>query len=79
MAKSSIQSKMSFEEAMEALENIVQDLEKGESTLEESMQLFTEGMALSKICSEKINSIEHRITQLVKDSQGQVHEVEFEE
>lgn len=72
-------SKMSFEEAMNALEKIVQQLEKGESTLEESMCLFTEGMALSRLCSEKIDSIEHRITQLVKDSQGQIHEVEFEE
>ena len=72
-------SKMSFEEAMNALEKIVQELEKGDSTLEESMSLFTEGMALSRLCSEKIDSIEHRITQLVKDSQGQIHEVEFEE
>ena len=79
MAKGTNNQKMSFEEAMDALEKIVQELEKGESTLEESMQLFTEGMALSRLCSEKIDSIEHRITQLVKDSQGQVHEVEFEE
>jgi len=79
MVKLQNDSKMTFEEAMAALEKIVQDLENGESTLEESMRLFTEGMSLSKLCSEKIDSIEHRITQLVKDSQGQVHEVEFEE
>jgi len=79
MTKSQNNTKISFEEAMTALEKIVQDLEKGESTLEESMKLFTEGMALSKLCSEKIDSIEHQITQLVKDNQGKVHEVEFEE
>lgn len=79
MVKKAQESEMTFEEAMTELENIVQRLEKGESTLEESMQLFTQGMALSKICSDKIDSIEHRITQLVKDSQGTTHEVEFEE
>ena len=79
MTKSQINTKISFEEAMASLEKIVKVLEKGDSTLEESMQLFVEGMALSKICSEKIDSIEHRITQLIKDSNGQTHEVEFEE
>ena len=79
MVKKAQEPEMSFEEAMAELEKIVQRLEKGESTLEESMQLFAQGMALSKICSEKIDSIEHRITQLVKDSQGTIHEVEFEE
>ena len=79
MVKKAQNTDMSFEEAMAELEKTVQRLEKGESTLEESMQLFTQGMALSKICSEKIDSIEHRITQLVKDSQGTTHEVEFEE
>lgn len=79
MAKAQNNTKISFEDAMSSLEKIVQDLEKGESTLEESMQLFVEGMALSKLCNEKIDSIEHRITQLVKDSQGNVHEVEFED
>ncbi len=70
---------MTFEEAMAALETIVQELEKGETTLEESMRLFTEGMSLSKICSEKLDSMEHRITQLVKDAQGQTREIEFGE
>lgn len=79
MAKTQNNTKISFEDAMSSLEKIVQDLEKGESTLEESMQLFVEGMAISKLCNEKIDSIEHRITQLVKDSQGNVHEVEFED
>jgi exodeoxyribonuclease VII small subunit len=79
MAKQPEFSQMTFEEAMAELENTVQALEKGESTLEESMQLFTKGMTLSKICNEKIESIEHRITQLLKDSQNQIHEVEFEE
>lgn len=79
MTKPSEKAKITFEEAMAALEKIVQELEKGESTLEESMKLFAEGMELSRLCSEQIDSIEHRITQLVKDAQGQVHEVEYEE
>lgn len=78
MAKTKKSSELSFEEAMEALDGIVQKLEKGDITLDESMKLFTEGMELSKLCSEKINSIEHQIVQLVKDSSGQTHEVELE-
>lgn len=79
MTKTTKKSDISYEEAIDALEKIVATLEKGETTLEESMRLFTEGMEFSRICSEKINSIERRITQLVKDSSGQTHEVEFEE
>ncbi|MHB1485392.1 MAG: exodeoxyribonuclease VII small subunit [Saccharofermentanales bacterium] len=79
MTKSIKKQAITYEEAIDALEKIIQTLEKGETTLEESMKLFTDGMELSKICSEKIDSIEHRITQLVNDAQCQVHEVEFED
>lgn len=79
MTKSIKKVTISYEEAIETLENIILTLEKGETTLEESMKLFADGIELSKICSEKIDSIEHRITQLVKDAQCQTHEVEFED
>lgn len=68
----------SFESAINELENIVMQLEKGEATLEESIALFTEGMELSKFCSQKLDTVEQKITQLVKDSNGKNHEVVFE-
>lgn len=68
---------MSFEEAMKLLEDTVKKLEKGDATLEESMALFTEGMRLSKICSDRIAGIESRISMLVSDS-GESAESGFE-
>ena len=68
---------MSFEEAMKLLEDTVRKLEKGDATLEESMELFTEGMRLSKVCSDKIAAIEGRISMLVNES-GESSESEFE-
>jgi exodeoxyribonuclease VII small subunit len=70
--------KISFEVAMAQLEEIVGKLESGDITLDESMSLFTEGMRLSKICNAKIEEIEHKITMLVSDEKGGLHEVEFD-
>ncbi|MHB8961783.1 MAG: exodeoxyribonuclease VII small subunit [Saccharofermentanales bacterium] len=68
---------ISFEEAMKLLEDTVKKLEKGDATLEESMELFTEGMRLSKIFSDKIAGIESKISKLVSES-GESVESEFE-
>jgi exodeoxyribonuclease VII small subunit len=57
---------MTFEEAYQKLESIVETLEKGDSTLEASMKLFEEGMALSRYCSDKLNEAEKRLVKLVK-------------
>ena len=70
-------AEISFEEAMKLLEDTVKKLEKGDATLEESMELFTEGMRLSKICSDKIAGIESKISKLVSES-GESVESEFE-
>ena len=61
---------LSFEEAFKRLESIVENLEKGESTLEESLKTFEEGMELVKICSQKLNEAEARIQKLVQDKNG---------
>ncbi len=78
MKESKKDTSKSFEEAMAELEEIVRLLEKGDASLEESMKIYTDGIALSRFCSKKIDSIEHKIEQLVKDSSGNNHEVEFE-
>ena len=46
--------KWTFEQAMEKLEQIVEQLETQEVSLEESVQLYKEGMALADICKQKI-------------------------
>jgi exodeoxyribonuclease VII small subunit len=69
---------MKFEEAMKELERIVDELEKGDASLEESMELFSNGILLSKICSQKIDEIEKKITVLIEDSNGKITEEELD-
>lgn len=61
--------KMSYEEAVRRLEEIVQLLEKAEISLEESLALFQEGIALSRHCREKLAEIEFRVEYLLKEDQ----------
>ena len=67
-----------FEDAMKMLEKIVQDLERGELSLEESLKVFEEGMKLIKFCSEKLEEVEQRVTMLVRDADGKPVEQPFD-
>lgn len=63
------EKQLSFEEAMEQLENIAVDLEKGDLNLDESVAKFEDGMKIAKKCSEILDDAEKRITILLKDGQ----------
>lgn len=54
-----------FEESLQKLERIVQKLEQGELTLEDSVKLFEEGMYLSTACQQELDAAEGRVQQLV--------------
>ncbi len=54
----------SFEEALKKLETIVQQLENSEITLEESVNLYEEGIQLSKFCTEILQQAELRIEEV---------------
>jgi len=69
--------KPTFEEALSRLEQTVARLESADISLDESLRLFQEGTRLSRICSELLESIEHRITQLVGTEDGEPQEVPF--
>jgi len=56
----------SFEEALTKLEAIVEKLDDEEITLEESVRLYEEGLKLSKICSETLESAELKIEEIEK-------------
>ena len=56
-----------FEEAMEKLEVIVAKLESGDVPLEQAIELFQEGMRLSRICSQKLESVERKIEMLLEE------------
>ncbi|MBN2125259.1 MAG: exodeoxyribonuclease VII small subunit [Deltaproteobacteria bacterium] len=59
-----------FDDMMKRLEEIVQDLEGGELSLEDSLKIFEEGMGLIRNCSRKLEEVEQKVTMLVKDSGG---------
>jgi len=59
-----------FEASLEELERIVRQLEQGELTLEKSLELFEQGVTLSRECQERLNQAERRIEILMRDNQG---------
>ena len=59
-----------FETSLEELERIVRELEQGELTLEKSLELFEQGVKLSRECQERLNQAERRIEILMRDNQG---------
>ena len=61
---------MAFEEALERLEILVNKLEEGNLPLEESLQLFAEGIQLTRQCSKKLEQAEKHISILMEDSEG---------
>ncbi len=69
---------LSFEQALKRLEEVVQRLESGETSLEESLRLFEEGMALKKLCTEKLERARAAIKKLVESQGGTIEEQEFD-
>ena len=67
-----------FEEAMERLENIVESLESGDLSLEESLKIFEEGMKLVNFCSKKLEEAEQKVSMLIKDQNGKYTQQPFE-
>ena len=56
----------SFEEQLTALETVVERLERGELTLDESVRLFEEGVKLSEACKKELEAAEGKIQVLVE-------------
>jgi len=59
-----------FEDALHRLEEIVQRLEQGDVPLEQAMQLYEEGIALSRTCAGKLKTAELALKRLSKDAEG---------
>ncbi len=62
---------LSYEEALGRLEEIVAKLENAEIPLEESLAAFQEGIALSRLCREKLAEIEYKVEYLLKEEYQQ--------
>ena len=62
-------SKQTFEASLERLAQIVEKLESGTESLEESMKLFEEGTALSARCYEKLRKAEQKIREIAPEEE----------
>ena len=67
MAKK-IAKNIKFEEALEALEEQVRMLESGELSLEQSLEVFKQGIELSKICMSKLDTVKQEVEKIVATS-----------
>lgn len=73
------EKKPTFEEAMDRLEQIVAQMERGDAPLEESLTLFEEGTKLLKQCTGLLDKAEQKVSLLTRDAQGQSQEAPFVE
>jgi exodeoxyribonuclease VII small subunit len=64
-------AKMSFEEAMKALEGVVRDLESGNVELEKSIALYEQGAKLKAHCEKKLKEAEEKVAKITLGPDGQ--------
>ncbi len=70
--------KKSFEEQIQELEKIINELENGNLNLDDSVVKFEEGMKISKECNKMLENAEKKITILLNDENGEKKEENFE-
>ena len=63
-------SEIKFEKAMTRLEKIVEELERGDLDIDKSLEIFEEGVKMSRLCSKKLNEAEAKIEKLSKGKKG---------
>lgn len=65
-----MEEKLQFEEALKKLEELTAKLESGEGTLEEMIARYEEGMGLVKLCNDRLDAYEKKITTLSGSEQS---------
>lgn len=73
---SKMEKNLNFEQSIEKLEKIAEELESGELSLDDSIKKFEDGMKLSKKCTEYLENAEKRINILI-EKDGEVSEESF--
>ena len=68
-----------FESALKTLEDIVAQLEGGDLSLDRSLELFEEGVRISRFCSSRLQEAERRVEVLTKTAEGELKEEIFPE
>ena len=59
-----------FEDALSRLETLVEKMESGDGTLEQSLDWVEEGMSLIESCRQELESAEQKVKELIKNSEG---------
>lgn len=68
---------MSYEDAIEELEKIIEELESNDLSLKDSMDKFKRGIALYNHCNEILNKMEGEVKVLIKDDDGTIKDEDF--
>jgi len=75
---SSAEPRVSFEQNLQRLEEIVQRLEEGNLALDESLRLYEEGVAAFRQCQKMLSEAELKMRKLVETAEGELKEEPFE-
>ncbi|EZH67714.1 exodeoxyribonuclease VII small subunit [Bacillaceae bacterium JMAK1] len=70
--------KLTFEQAMTNLEEIINQLEAGDVPLEQAIDMYQQGMKLSKQCHEQLQNVEKKMDQIVNED-GEVESFQISE
>jgi exodeoxyribonuclease VII small subunit len=70
---------LTFEKALEKLEEIVSELEAGNLSLDSSMKKYEEGIKMARLCQEKLDKAKSRIETLSKDDSGKFVKKQFDD
>ena len=63
-------AEIKFEESLKKLEKIVEDLEKGDLSLDEALKKYQEGIELARLCAQRLENAKKKIDVLVKNKKG---------
>lgn len=77
MVKVKKNSVVSFEQGIEKLEQIINDLDKNDVPLDRALELFDQGIGLVKHCNSLLNSAEEQIKVLLEDKNGEFMTEQF--
>ena len=71
------QPELSFDAALEKLEQLVEEMERGDLPLEAAMAKYAEGAALSRLCLEQLQSAETAVNKVISEADGKLSEIEL--
>ncbi|MCD6508215.1 exodeoxyribonuclease VII small subunit [Candidatus Poribacteria bacterium] len=72
-----VEKEIKFEDALKRLEEIVEMLESDELPLDKALELFEEGIRMSRLCSSILERAEMRIEELIREEDGTIRAVPF--